>query len=172
MLLMYRIRLFIIYVILAILNLSYPVFCAVFFPVFFFFNEKTAYDRRISDWSSDVCSSDLFLIQPVPGRRSPLFEKIEGHADRGLHRIVVAGNDIEDANAAEAIERTLAEGDAARRDLMGRDGAAGNRGGELLIRRDEYILTAFAASPPVEIGGIDDASRCAGIPLGLLASPS
>src|SRR3546814_4450616 len=27
--------------------------------IFFFFNQKTAYDMRISDWSSDVCSSDL-----------------------------------------------------------------------------------------------------------------
>src|SRR3546814_1655436 len=26
---------------------------------FFFFKEKTAYEMRISDWSSDVCSSDL-----------------------------------------------------------------------------------------------------------------
>src|SRR3546814_8805514 len=26
----------------------------------FFFMQKTAYDMRISDWSSDVCSSDLF----------------------------------------------------------------------------------------------------------------
>src|SRR3546814_10805736 len=26
----------------------------------FFFKPKTAYDMRISDWSSDVCSSDLF----------------------------------------------------------------------------------------------------------------
>src|SRR3546814_7607468 len=30
--------------------------CAV---VFFFFKQKTAYELRISDWSSDVCSSDL-----------------------------------------------------------------------------------------------------------------
>src|SRR3546814_14260085 len=28
--------------------------------VFFFFKQKTAYEMRISDWSSDVCSSDLF----------------------------------------------------------------------------------------------------------------
>src|SRR3546814_3671887 len=28
---------------------------------FFFFKQKTAYDMRISDWSSDVCSSDLFF---------------------------------------------------------------------------------------------------------------
>src|SRR3546814_5090684 len=34
--------------------------------IFFFFKQKTAYEMRISDWSSDVCSSDLlrFLIQP------------------------------------------------------------------------------------------------------------
>src|SRR3546814_7256612 len=29
---------------------------------FFFFNQKTAYEMRISDWSSDVCSSDLFRL--------------------------------------------------------------------------------------------------------------
>src|SRR3546814_9045591 len=29
--------------------------------VFFFFKQKTAYDMRISDWSSDVCSSDLSI---------------------------------------------------------------------------------------------------------------
>src|SRR3546814_9982233 len=30
--------------------------------VFFFFKQKTAYEMRISDWSSDVCSSDLGRI--------------------------------------------------------------------------------------------------------------
>src|SRR3546814_2613716 len=30
--------------------------------VFFFFKKKTAYEMRISDWSSDVCSSDLALL--------------------------------------------------------------------------------------------------------------
>src|SRR3546814_9656599 len=29
------------------------------FVVFLFFKQKTAYEMRISDWSSDVCSSDL-----------------------------------------------------------------------------------------------------------------
>src|SRR3546814_6884530 len=29
------------------------------FLCFFFFKQKTAYEMRISDWSSDVCSSDL-----------------------------------------------------------------------------------------------------------------
>src|SRR3546814_11305756 len=31
--------------------------------VFFFFKQKTAYEMRISDWSSDVCSSDLLRLQ-------------------------------------------------------------------------------------------------------------
>src|SRR3546814_9397775 len=30
--------------------------------LFFFFKQKTAYERRISDWSSDVCSSDLRYV--------------------------------------------------------------------------------------------------------------
>src|SRR3546814_6978324 len=35
-------------------------FCRVrYLLYFFFFKQKTAYERRISDWSSDVCSSDL-----------------------------------------------------------------------------------------------------------------
>src|SRR3546814_4434552 len=32
--------------------------------IFFFFKQKTAYEMRISDWSSDVCSSDL-LAKPA-----------------------------------------------------------------------------------------------------------
>src|SRR3546814_13402198 len=34
----------------------------------FFFKQKTAYEMRISDWSSDVCSSDLQAAHPVPQR--------------------------------------------------------------------------------------------------------
>src|SRR3546814_4622078 len=39
-------------------------FCFFFF---FFFKQKTAYEMRISDWSSDVCSSDL-VSRPWPSR--------------------------------------------------------------------------------------------------------
>src|SRR3546814_3021401 len=35
------------------------ILCFVYCLVFFFFKQKTAYEMRISDWSSDVCSSDL-----------------------------------------------------------------------------------------------------------------
>src|SRR3546814_1297659 len=33
----------------------------MYYIVFFFFKQKTAYEMRISDWSSDVCSSDLWV---------------------------------------------------------------------------------------------------------------
>src|SRR3546814_6263089 len=41
----------------------------VFFFLFFFFKQKTAYEMRISDWSSDVCSSDLDLRYDGEGDR-------------------------------------------------------------------------------------------------------
>src|SRR3546814_10519871 len=44
----------------------------MFWCSFFFFKHKTAYEMRISDWSSDVCSSDL---QPKHG---------QAFGDRGL----------------------------------------------------------------------------------------
>src|SRR3546814_17278232 len=36
--------------------------------IFFFFKQKTAYEMRISDWSSDVCSSDLGFSVAGPQR--------------------------------------------------------------------------------------------------------
>src|SRR3546814_13445765 len=38
----------------------------------FFFKQKTAYEMRISDWSSDVCSSDLRVIRTAQARGKPV----------------------------------------------------------------------------------------------------
>src|SRR3546814_19297544 len=46
---------------------------------FFFFKQKTAYEMRISDWSSDVCSSDLTAVSPAESAAPP-------------HGIIVVGN--------------------------------------------------------------------------------
>src|SRR3546814_10924248 len=52
--------------------------------VFFFFKQKTAYEMRISDWSSDVCSSDLdangdeLPTQPVETIRSTMARIVRG----------------------------------------------------------------------------------------------
>src|SRR3546814_5251640 len=44
-----------------VIRVQCKIFCIVgdLFVTFFFFKQKTAYEMRISDWSSDVCSSDL-----------------------------------------------------------------------------------------------------------------
>src|SRR3546814_9846813 len=43
--------------------------CFEFFS--FFFKQKTAYEMRISDWSSDVCSSDLLRHRDRPDKLAP-----------------------------------------------------------------------------------------------------
>src|SRR3546814_9812841 len=52
----------------------------LFFYVFFFFKQKTAYEMRISDWSSDVCSSDLAGLQA--GGQGEELERRAGRATR------------------------------------------------------------------------------------------
>src|SRR3546814_9244427 len=54
------------------------------FWVFFFFKQKTAYELRISDWSSDVCSSDLGVMS---GRH----RRVIGDASAGRPRDEVIG---------------------------------------------------------------------------------
>src|SRR3546814_19341646 len=49
---------------------------------FFFFKQKTAYEVRISDWSSDVCSSDLFAKAGDP---------FPGFGEGSAHILVIAG---------------------------------------------------------------------------------
>src|SRR3546814_3076376 len=56
--------------------------------VFFFFKQKTAYEMRIRDWSSDVCSSDLLMAAVL---------------DRRLARLV-GGGEANRAAAASAAE--------------------------------------------------------------------
>src|SRR3546814_10757341 len=53
------------------------------FYCFFFFKQKTAYEMRISDWSSDVCSSDLCVLDR--DRRARIGEGfLDGTLDVGL----------------------------------------------------------------------------------------
>src|SRR3546814_3920462 len=46
-----------------------------YFVCFFFFKQKTAYEMRISDWSSDVCSSDLFNVSATNAFLSPAIQQ-------------------------------------------------------------------------------------------------
>src|SRR3546814_8049943 len=59
---------------------------------FFFFKQKTAYEMRISDWSSDVCSSDLFAgsiasaAKPGPGHRPAIPQPVPNSAAPPIRR--------------------------------------------------------------------------------------
>src|SRR3546814_1275424 len=52
------------------MSLLRGVICCLFASFFFFFKQKTAYELRISDWSSDVCSSDLFGVSRLRSTRT------------------------------------------------------------------------------------------------------
>src|SRR3546814_7812913 len=55
-----------------------------YYIFFFFFKQKTAYEMRISDWSSDVCSSDLFVddrldVQLLGREQRETLGQVEAH---------------------------------------------------------------------------------------------
>src|SRR3546814_2809034 len=64
--------------------------------VFFFFKQKTAYEMRISDWSSDVCSSDLEAYRALAQKASEVFR------DYGATRVVEAwGDEVPDGKVTD-----------------------------------------------------------------------
>src|SRR3546814_3135112 len=81
--------------------------------LFFFFKQKTAYEMRISDWSSDVCSSDLFRVtgrrpelwDPMTGktRALPVHEQVDGRTRVALR--------LDEAGSCFVVFREPAEGD-------------------------------------------------------------
>src|SRR3546814_178405 len=105
----------------------------------FFFKQKTAYEMRISDWSSDVCSSDLVrsaavrdrsvLITAAGGGVGSLLVQLARH--HGAARIVAvasspAKRDLATANGADA---AIGYADIARASF---DIACDSAGGEIL----------------------------------------
>src|SRR3546814_8494854 len=66
--------------------------------VFFFFKQKTAYEMRISDWSSDVCSSDLLIRwvrAPGPWRPTKLRFEVEAQRCCGATRSPLVARHME-----------------------------------------------------------------------------
>src|SRR3546814_9018343 len=81
---------------------------------FFFFKQKTAYEMRISDWSSDVCSSDLRPGHPQTVARLPDGRLLVGLPDTlaavlrsGHHRAEVERDDALAAQALRSEERRV-----------------------------------------------------------------
>src|SRR3546814_9807632 len=80
--------------------------------MFFFFKQKTAYEMRISDWSSDVCSSDL--VGPVVPDRA------RGKLHAVAHDVVLIGEDVERVFRFQRLQLALRhrEGVVAEIDLL------------------------------------------------------
>src|SRR3546814_2385466 len=91
--------------------------------VFFFFKQKTAYDMRISDWSSDVCSSDLGVRAHLVVEAGVLHRGADGVGE-GAQHVQLALGEVDD----------LPEPDAKRPDRPVR---AVERGGVEDLRSEE-----------------------------------
>src|SRR3546814_4378780 len=68
--------------------------------MFFCFKQKTAYEMRISDWSSDVCSSDLqVVIVDVDGGLGS--DRVVVNYNDALTAIVISVHDTDDAGSED-----------------------------------------------------------------------
>src|SRR3546814_4017890 len=81
-----------------LLGYDLSVLCVCVCSFFFFFKQKTAYEMRISDWSSDVCSSDLSSSwqESVMGQVPQVFPQGMGSgASRAWRAALAASTDWE-----------------------------------------------------------------------------
>src|SRR3546814_20198101 len=85
-------------------------FCIMIILFFFFFKQKTAYEMRISDWSSDVCSSDLTSNWRALscGCRRPVSISPPPCLAPGAGSRVQSGNSPDDRGAADVGEQLYA----------------------------------------------------------------
>src|SRR3546814_10855640 len=80
----------------------------------FFFKQKTAYEMRISDWSSDVCSSDLAVVQRLHVGATGVDHRLDREEHAGFQDHAGAGPpDMDDVgrvveHAAKAVTAEIA----------------------------------------------------------------
>src|SRR3546814_11984115 len=79
-----------------------------FLLLIFFFKQKTAYEMRISDWSSDVCSSDLIAALLQELRHVNAVALTAGKLDDLL--LLIATLEIEGPHIGSGLEFMLADG--------------------------------------------------------------
>src|SRR3546814_4221943 len=91
----------------------YTFFVMVVLCLFFFFKQKTADEMRISDWSSDVCSSDLHRHLTMPWSPGMSVAEVAAHTGRSRQHVMRAIR-----NRSE--ERRVGKSVSVRVDLGGR----------------------------------------------------
>src|SRR3546814_7355103 len=70
--------------------------------MFFFFKQKTAYEMRISDWSSDVCSSDLHTAKSCNKASACALARVPTTRGRGVGAPAASRPDVEGNTALNA----------------------------------------------------------------------
>src|SRR3546814_17164298 len=73
----------------------------------FFFKQKTAYEMRISDWSSDVCSSDLAIIDIAEVESGLVHREAETGERIGLGAGAVVEVDVAAPQAGVGADRVI-----------------------------------------------------------------
>src|SRR3546814_15665855 len=115
------------------------------FYLFVFFKQKTAYEMRISDWSSDVCSSDLFL-----------------HDHRAVERLIAVRTEkFGEMRGLDLAEQDVAVGDG-QRAAAAIGGGAGD--GARAFGTDEEARAVPAADPAAAPGDGGDAQHTSAEP--------
>src|SRR3546814_9842065 len=102
--------------------------CCIVLFVFVFCKQKTAYERRISDWSSDVCSSDLrnvLLLHRVAQRRDHALSENLTAVARRLHAPADIEPVLEQHLHGQPDPASAAREQLVRLDLIHRDALAG-----------------------------------------------
>src|SRR3546814_8927823 len=103
---------------------------------FFFFKQKTAYEVRISDWSSDVCSSDLDdLVEQHEGDGVEEAE-LAGEADEAARRVQRAALVLEACEHLEAVDVHRAQPHEGLEHRA--EAALGDRPPHQLLRSEEH----------------------------------
>src|SRR3546814_18877602 len=78
--------------------------------MFFFFKQKTAYEMRISDWSSDVCSSDLAVSALGSELTEEVLADLRGRVVDGVTGRPIG--EVEQDGVADALTRATADVEA------------------------------------------------------------
>ena len=73
---------------------------------FFFFKQKTAYEMFSCDWSSDVCSSDLFTDELYLDREPPEMLELADDLSRALGHYLKNGDD-KDQDSIDAVRAAI-----------------------------------------------------------------
>src|SRR3546814_10093966 len=107
--------------------------------LFFFFDNKTAYEIRISDWSLDVCSSDLYVGQDA--------ELFSGSVRENL---LLGAREASEEKLLEALERSGASRFFGR-DAAGFDLHIGERGSRLSGGQRSFLVMARGLVEPAKL---------------------